>query len=313
MTQEKLLLLAAIGSVILGLVAAALLQFLRGAEDQEFTRRIVALRQGAVLERRSSRLRSSLISLIRRLGDAVRDRLQSPHDAEVLARTMLTSGFEPTKAMPIFMGAKVACMLGLPAIVYLGTDFLGYHLGRQVIYSGMSLALGMMLPNWVMTMVRVPYQNALRRGIPDALDLLVVCAEAGLGLESAVDRVAQEMTKSNRPVGVEFSLLSYEMRILPDRRTALTNLAERSGQPALKSLAGTIGQTLKYGTPLSQGLRTLASELRNERMTMFEERAARLPALLVLPLTLFIVPCLLIVLIGQPINLLLASLASFTH
>ena len=313
MTQDKLLLLAAIGSVMLALVAAALLQFLRGAEDQEFTRRIVALRQSAVAQRRSPRLKSGLISLIRRLGNAVHDRMLSPHDAEVLARSMSASGLEPSKAMPIFMGAKVSCMLGIPAIVYLGTDFLGYPAGRQIIYAGLSLALGMMLPNWVMTMVRVPYQNALRRGIPDALDLMVVCAEAGLGLESAVDRVAQEMTKSNRPVGVEFSILSYEMRILPDRRTALTNLAERTGQPALKNLAGTIGQTLKYGTPLSQGLRTLASELRNERMTMFEERAARLPALLVLPLTLFIVPCLLIVLIGQPINLLLASLASFTH
>ena len=147
-----------------------------------------------------------------------------------------------------------------------------------------SLVVAMMLPNWVIALIRRPYQQALRRGIPDALDLLVVCAEAGLGLESAVERVAQEMRQSNRPVGVEFSLLTHEMRILPDRRIALTNLAERTGQPALKRLAGTIAQTLKYGTPLSQGLRTLAAEMRNERMIQFEERAGKLPALLVMPM-----------------------------
>jgi tight adherence protein C len=116
---------------------------------------------------------------------------------------------------------------------------------------------------------------------------MVVCAEAGLGLGSTVERVAEEMQKSNRPVAVEFSLFTHEMRIMPDRKIALANLAERTGQPALKRLAGTLAQTLKYGTPLSQGLRTLAAEMRDERMIQFEERASRLPALLVMPMIFF--------------------------
>ena len=198
----------------------------------------------------------------------------------------------------------------VPTLVWLGTILLSYPSGKQAIFVGASFVVGMMLPNWVIALIRRPYQTALRRGIPDALDLMVVCAEAGLGLESAVERVAQEMNQSNRPVGVEFSLLTHEMRIMPDRRIALTNLAERTGQPALKRLAGTIAQTLKYGTPLSQGLRTLAAEMRDERMIQFEERAGKLPALLVMPMMLFILPCLFIIILGKPASQLMGVFAA---
>jgi tight adherence protein C len=142
---------------------------------------------------------------------------------------------------------------------------------------------------------------------------MVVCAEAGLGLGSTVERVAQEMKKSNRPIAVEFSLFTHEMRIMPDRRIALANLAERTGQPNLKRLAGTLSQTLKYGTPLAQGLRTLAAEMRNERMIQFEERAGKLPALLVMPMMMFILPCLFIILMGQPAAQLVGALANLHH
>ena len=148
-----------------------------------------------------------LVALIRHLGNAMRDRMMSARDAEALAKTLAAAGLEPSKAMPIFIGAKIACLFGVPALVYLGAVLLGYPTGKQALYAGLSLVVAMMLPNWVMALIRRPYQKALRRGIPDALDLMVVCAEAGLGLESAVERVAQEMKQSNRPVGVEFSLL----------------------------------------------------------------------------------------------------------
>jgi tight adherence protein C len=121
------------------------------------------------------------------------------------------------------------------------------------------------------------------------------------------------MKRSNRPVSVEFSLLMHEMHILPDRRIALTNLAERTGQPAFRRLAATIAQTLKYGTPLSQGMRTLAADLRTERMTQFEERAGKLPALLVMPMMVFILPCLFIIIMGKPATLLMGAFATLNH
>jgi tight adherence protein C len=313
MTHDQLL-LSTVGGGVLALVVAACLLFLQGANDQEIARRIGGLQQGAVVARpRSSHFWPLLIPLIWRLGNAMRDRMLSARDAETLAKTLTAAGFAPSKAIPVFIGAKIVCLLGVPALVYLGAVLLGCPTGKQALFTGLSVVVGMMLPNWVMALVRRPYQKALRRGIPDALDLMVVCAEAGLGLESAVERVAQEMKQSNRPVGVEFSLLMHEMRVLPDRRIALTNLAERTGQPALKRLAGTIAQTLKYGTPLSQGLRTLAAEMRDERMIQFEERAGKLPALLVMPMILFILPCLFIILMGMPVSQLMDSFRGMHH
>jgi tight adherence protein C len=313
-TQNQLYLLLITGAGILALVTAAFLLLLQGARDQEIAYRITSLRQHApVKQARPSRSWSIATYLVWYVGNALRDRMLSPHDREILAKSLAAAGFEPSKAIPIFMGAKVACLLGVPVLVYLGTVLLGYPPGKQALYAVMSLAVAIMLPNWVMALIRRPYQEMLRRGLPDALDLMVVCAEAGLGLGSTVERVAEEMKKSNRAVAVEFSLFTHEMRIMPDRRIALANLAERTGQPALKRLAGTLAQTLKYGTPLSQGLRTLAAEMRNERMIQFEERASRLPALLVMPMIFFILPCLFIILMGQPVSQQMGTLGSLQH
>jgi tight adherence protein C len=314
MSRDQLVLLTIGGGVLLLLVAAVTMMF-QGASDQEIARRISKLREGATVAKpqSTSRFVPTVIALMRRLGNRMRDRMLSPKDAEALAKTLAASGLEPSKAMPIFIGAKLACLFALPTLTWLSTVLLGYSTGKQALYTAVSVGVAMMLPNWVMGLIRRPYQAALRRGIPDALDLMVVCAEAGLGLESAVERVAQEMKQSNRPVGVEFSLLMHEMRVYPDRRIALSNLAERTGQNALKRLAATVMQTLKYGTPLSQGLRTLAAEMRNERMIQFEERAGRLPALLVMPMMLFILPCLFIIIMGKPASQLMGIFASMHH
>jgi tight adherence protein C len=309
MNHDQSIVLLTIGGGVLLLLAAALLMLFQGATDQEIARRISKLREGAtVAQPQSSRFLPALISLTRRLGNGMRERMMSAKDAEALAKTLAASGLEPSKAMPIFIGAKFASLFIIPVVTWLGAVLLGYPTGKQALYTVVSVVVAMMLPNWVMGFLRRPYQAALRRGIPDALDLMVVCAEAGLGLDSAVDRTAQEMKQSNRPVGVEFSLLMHEMRIYPDRKVALTNLAERTGQPTLKRLAATIMQTLKYGTPLSQGLRTLAAEMRNERMIQFEERAGRLPAMLVVPMILFILPALFITLMGQPVHQIMSAL-----
>lgn len=313
MIRNQALALCALGGMVVALDLAAFLLF-ENVTDKAMTRRINELRQEpGPLPPRRLRLRSMAVSLLLTVGNKLRRKLLSARDAEALTRTLAASGLDPSKAMPIFVGAKGACLIALPALVYLGGAVLGLPMEKRILYSVFSMAIGMMLPNWVMALVRRPYQQALRRGIPDALDLLVICAEAGLGLESALERVALEMTKSNRPVGVEFSLFSNEMRIMPDRKTALANLAERTGQPALKRLAGTIAQTIRYGTPLGQGLRVLAAEMRAEQIVQFEERAAKLPALLTLPLILFILPCLLIILTGQSFAGLMATLKGFAH
>lgn len=140
--------------------------------------------------------------------------------------------------------------------------------------------------------------NAIRKGLPDALDLLVICAEAGLTVDAAFARVAKELGKGYPELGDEFMLTSIELGFLTDRRQAFENLANRVDLEAVRGVVTTMIQTEKYGTPLAAALRVLSAEFRNERMMRAEEKAARLPAIMTVPLILFILPVLFIVILG---------------
>ena len=138
----------------------------------------------------------------------------------------------------------------------------------------------------------------VRKGLPDALDLLVICAEAGLTVDAAFSRVARELGKAYPELGDEFALTSIELGFLTDRRSAFENLANRIDLDSVRGVVTTMIQTEKYGTPLASALRVLAAEFRNERMMRAEEKAARLPAIMTVPLILFILPVLFIVILG---------------
>jgi tight adherence protein C len=140
--------------------------------------------------------------------------------------------------------------------------------------------------------------HAIRKGLPDALDLLVICAEAGLTVDAAFARVSRELGKAYPELGEEFSLTAIELGFLTDRRQAFENLATRIDLDAIRGVVTTMIQTEKYGTPLASALRVLSAEFRNERMMRAEEKAARLPAIMTVPLILFILPVLFIVILG---------------
>lgn len=140
--------------------------------------------------------------------------------------------------------------------------------------------------------------HAIRKGLPDALDLLVICAEAGLTVDAAFGRVAKELGRAYPELGEEFSLTAIELGFLTDRRAAFENLATRIDLEAVRGVVTTMIQTEKYGTPLASALRVLSAEFRNERMMRAEEKAARLPAIMTVPLILFILPVLFIVILG---------------
>jgi tight adherence protein C len=140
--------------------------------------------------------------------------------------------------------------------------------------------------------------HAIRKGLPDALDLLVICAEAGLTVDAAFNRVARELGKAYPELGDEFALTSIELGFLTDRRTAFENLATRIDLDSIRGVVTTMIQTEKYGTPLASALRVLSAEFRNERMMRAEEKAARLPAIMTVPLILFILPVLFVVILG---------------
>ncbi|ODU20285.1 MAG: pilus assembly protein TadC [Sphingomonas sp. SCN 67-18] len=140
--------------------------------------------------------------------------------------------------------------------------------------------------------------DAIRKGLPDALDLLVICAEAGLTVDAAFSRVARELGRGYPELGDEFALTSIELSFLTDRRIAFENLANRVDLEAIRGVVTTMIQTEKYGTPLASALRVLSAEFRNERMMRAEEKAARLPAIMTIPLICFILPVLFIVILG---------------
>ncbi len=139
---------------------------------------------------------------------------------------------------------------------------------------------------------------AIRKGLPDALDLLVICAEAGLTVDAAFSRVSRELGRAYPELGDEFALTSIELGFLTDRRSAFENLANRIDLESIRGVVTTMIQTEKYGTPLASALRVLSAEFRNERMMRAEEKAARLPAIMTVPLILFILPVLFIVILG---------------
>ena len=140
--------------------------------------------------------------------------------------------------------------------------------------------------------------DAIRKGLPDALDLLVICAEAGLTVDAAFHRVAKELGKAYPELGDEFALTAIELGFLTERRSAFENFANRVPLDAVKGVVTTMIQTEKYGTPLASALRVLSAEFRNERMMRAEEKAARLPAIMTVPLILFILPVLFVVILG---------------
>jgi tight adherence protein C len=140
--------------------------------------------------------------------------------------------------------------------------------------------------------------NEIRKGLPDGLDLLVICAEAGLTVDAAFARVSKELGRAYPELGDEFALTAIELGFLTERRHAFENLAMRVNLDAVRGVVTTMIQTEKYGTPLASALRVLSAEFRNERMMRAEEKAARLPAIMTVPLILFILPVLFIVILG---------------
>ena len=140
--------------------------------------------------------------------------------------------------------------------------------------------------------------HAIRKGLPDALDLLVICAEAGLTVDAAFGRVSRELGKAYPELGDEFGLTAIELGFLAERRNAFENLANRVDLEAVRGVVTTMIQTEKYGTPLASALRVLSAEFRHQRMMRAEEKAARLPAIKTVPLILFILPTLFVVILG---------------
>lgn len=194
--------------------------------------------------------------------------------------------------LPILIGGPVAF------VVY-GTDtFATWGPLKSYLFVAVALVASYKAPDIYLKNRITKRSDAIRKGLPDALDLLVICAEAGLTVDAAFGRVARELGRAYPELGEEFSLTAIELGFLTERRQAFENLTQRIDLDAIRSVATTMIQTEKYGTPLASALRVLSAEFRNERMMRAEEKAARLPAIMTVPLILFILPTLFVVILG---------------
>jgi tight adherence protein C len=222
-----------------------------------------------------------------------------------LIKLLAAAGIKDRTSLANFIAIKVGCTIGLVGLTWLALErwdlFSSIPFARPAALVS-ALAGGWRLPDLVLNRLVKRRRLRLEQGMPDALDLLVVCAEAGLSLNQSIGEVSQRLFLSNRDVADEFAITSAEMQILPDFAQALDNLVKRTGLDELRSLVATLKQTLKFGTPLAESLRVIAAEMRAARHARIEERAARLPVLLAFPMMVFFLPALLMV-VGTPLVL----------
>jgi tight adherence protein C len=258
--------------------------------------------RGAILRDKPRKRRSESLGAMRQVVNALK--LMQSQQSDKLNDRLAQAGLRSRDAIVVFLFFKVVTPVLLGAVAFLLVYLL--QVGdlspttRLAAVVG-GIGLGFFAPELYVSNLTKKRQLALSKGLPDALDLLVICAESGLSLDTALERVANEIGGANVELAEELSLTSIELCFLPDRRQALLNLNRRTNLPSIRGVVNTLLQTEKYGTPLSQSLRVLANEFRDQRMLKAEEKAARLPATLTVPMIVFILPVLFVVLIGPAI------------
>jgi tight adherence protein C len=223
--------------------------------------------------------------------------LESPGLREKLAR----AGFRGQGPLVTFMFFRFIMppVVFVAALIYIFgiTDF-DYSFTVKLLMAVAAAAVGFYLPDLFVSNITQKRQQSIMRAFPDALDLMLICVEAGMSIEAAFNRVAQEVGTQSVELAEELGLTTAELSYLPDRRIAFQNLADRCGHNGVKAVAAALVQSEKYGTPVGQALRVTAAENREMRMSEAERKAAALPAKLTVPMILFFLPCLFVVILG---------------
>jgi tight adherence protein C len=303
--------LAATGASTLLLFAAAFALLQMSLRQQRLAARIQICRGQAPVAAatRQDMIKGAWSWVLAAVGQMIlRTGLLSAHTLADLEVTLASSRLRGRRGLEVFIGSKIGLLIGLPllTIAVLRGIHLPYVLTIAIPFA--AAIAGLLLPDIVVRHRRKTYLQAVERGLPDALDLLLICAQAGLGLTAAIVRVADEMQDGNQDIGLEFALTANELQLLETRR-ALQNMGTRTGIDGLIRLANTLLQSMQYGTPLADAMRVLSAEMRQDTLVRFEARAARLGVLLTVPMMIFILPCLFLV-VGGPAAVQVLSLGS---
>jgi tight adherence protein C len=235
-------------------------------------------------------------------------RFYAEENLEQLRTILQSSGLNHHRTLPIWIGVKTVSMFLFPIVALLVAQLLGKPPTGVLTFTLLGVVIGIMGPRLILSVLRRRFDAAIRLGTPDMIDLLVVCSEAGMGLESGLQRVAEEMSQTNPAMArVVYGLLD-DLRILPNRSDAFEKFGSMS--EGLRRFGTIVSQSLQYGTPLGQALRTIAADIRRERITKLEEKAHKLGAKLTIPMVLFLLPAMFIILGASPLLHLIRAFSS---
>jgi tight adherence protein C len=220
--------------------------------------------------------------------------LVDPKDSALRSR-LAEAGYTSAHAARVYSLVRLGLVIGLPVLLF-GAMWLGDTrptLFRLYLYGSMSALAGLYFPSLFIRAKAARRQQEILNGFPDALDLLLVCVEAGLGLEAALSRVGMEMTRSHPLLAEQFGAVVLELRAGRSHEDALRRMADRSGSEEIRGFATLLVQSSKLGSSIAQTLRTYSAEMRERRRLRAEEKAHRLPVLLSVPLVCFMLPCMI--------------------
>jgi tight adherence protein C len=227
-------------------------------------------------------------------------RLAPPSAAEArkVQKELMHAGFRSESGPVIYRGLQLFSLAFFPAAVAFGCAVLGRPLSSALIYIIVAVGIGGYLPRFILKRLIKRRQLLLRWGLADALDLMVVSIEAGLGLNAALVRVGEELRSVHPDISEEFEITNLEIRVGRERDEALRNLSERCGIDDLKSLVAMLIQADRFGTSISKAVRVYADSLRTKRRQRAEQAAQKAAVKLLMPLALFLFPTLFIVILG---------------
>jgi len=245
-----------------------------------------------------SKAKGDMVKLVESIGNYVKPK--SEEGSSGVRKMLVRAGYRRERAFIIFYGAKTflaILLFGFSFLVRFGNVLPLYSVLICIIWT----AVGFYLPNlWLKSAINRRARK-LTEGLPDALDLMVVCVESGTGLDAAITRVSEEMSLSNKAITDEFKVMSLELRAGKQRRDALKNLAFRTGLEDITTLVTLLIQTDRFGTSIAQALRVHSDSMRTRRFQRAEEIAMKLPVKLVFPLVIFIFPSIFVVVLGPAV------------
>lgn len=222
----------------------------------------------------------------------------SAAEAKKLQKQLMHAGFRSESAPVMYRTIQLVSMVGLPAMMALGCAVLARPLSSAFLWIMMAFVVGFFLPRYVLNRMIRSRQQLVRWGLADALDLMVISVEAGLGLNAAMLKVSSELKDVHPDISEEFELANLEIRVGREREEALRNLAERTGVDDMRSLVAMLIQTDRFGTSVARAIRTFSDSLRTKRRQRAEQAAQKAAVKLLFPLACFLFPTLFIAILG---------------